>query len=80
MLTSTVSTNLGANTNIIKGITYSDKISNSFFIIVNISLTNLSQTLIHKNRIILGKDSIGSRDINSDEFIGYRKEIINLLG
>jgi len=30
--------------------------------------------------VILGKDSIGSRDINYDEFIGHRKEIINLLG
>jgi NitT/TauT family transport system ATP-binding protein len=30
--------------------------------------------------VILGKDRIGSRDINSDEFIGHRKEIINLLG
>ncbi|WP_304341302.1 ABC transporter ATP-binding protein [Metaclostridioides mangenotii] len=30
--------------------------------------------------VILDKESIGSRDINSDEFIGHRKEIINLLG
>ena len=30
--------------------------------------------------VILDIESIGSRDINSDEFIGHRKEIINLLG
>ena len=29
--------------------------------------------------VILDKESIGSRDINSDEFLKYRKEIINLL-
>ncbi|MDM8129731.1 ABC transporter ATP-binding protein, partial [Paraclostridium benzoelyticum] len=29
--------------------------------------------------IILDKESIGKRDINSDEFIKYKKEIINLL-
>ncbi|MCC3863490.1 hypothetical protein K0040_04080 [Terrisporobacter petrolearius] len=29
--------------------------------------------------IILDKESIGSRDMNSDEFIQYRKEIINIL-
>lgn len=29
--------------------------------------------------IILDKESIGNRDINSDEFIKYKKEIINLL-
>ncbi|MBZ6006962.1 MAG: ABC transporter ATP-binding protein [Paraclostridium sp.] len=29
--------------------------------------------------IILDKESIGNRDINSDEFVKYKKEIINLL-
>ena len=50
------------------------------------ALTVANRIIVLKKRptgvareIILDKESIGSRDITTDEFIKYRKEIIDLL-